>query len=401
MTHEKIDQNFKPQLVRCKQWRLFSKKDRDIYCIGNEEKGDYVIVPSDQLQTIKRIIEYFDGEHSIKRIHEHVSKTMDLDAPIGEIFRVFRDANLIENCPKENPDEFQIASTTLASKNLASFFEAQPRLSGKVFYPVFFFSVSWLVLGLGIFVTSYGRVFSFSDIFIIEESTAIGIMISFVTIYVSSLIHEIGHIITAWYFGAPPKQIRVLLYLGLFPMLFVEIPNIYTLNRKQRILIALAGIYTNLMIASIAVLLLFVFVFPPSSRHLLIQIMFLNIITPLFILNPFLPGDGYFLLVNIFKTPNIRKDAFGKLRRIHKTKWSKKDVILVAYGATSLLVSAYFFYWFLEWFVSALIETLYTLHTLSSLVDYLLFGVKVTFFGLMMYSSVKVIALIIGRMKKT
>lgn len=401
MNTEKIDENFKPILVPCKKWLLFSKEDEDIYCIGNEKTGDFVKVPSDQLLVIEFIIKYFDGKHSIQWIREHLRKSMDLDAPIDEIFEVFRDANLIENCPKENPNEFQITSITLASKNLGSFFEARPKLSGKIFYPIFFLSMLSVIFGFGIFVTKYSHLFYSSNIFMIEQSTAIGIMFSFMIIYVGSFIHEMGHIITAWYFGVPPKQIRILLYLGLFPMLFVNIPNIYTISRRQRIFIAIAGIYTNLVIAFVAAILLFVSNLPPLMHQFLIQIMFLNIITPLFILNPFLPGDGYFLAVNIFKAPNVRKDAFTKLRKLHKIEWSKRDVILIAYGAISIFISVYFFYWFLEWFASALIETLYTLNMLSTPSDYLLLGVKVLFFGVMTYSFMKTVNLIIGRVRKT
>lgn len=396
---ESVD-DFKPKLVPCKKWVLFSRKDGDIYCIGNEETGDFVKVPSDQLSVIESVIKYFDGEHPIRWIHEHIAKTMDLDVPVDEIFTVFRDANLIENWPKENPDEFQMTSMTLASKNLGWLFESRPKLSQKVFYPIFFSSALLVIIGTSIFIIMFAHLLFSQDVFMIEESTAVGIMFSFVIIYVSSFVHEIGHIIVAWYFGVPPKQLRILLYLGVFPMLFVNIPNIYTASRRQRILIAVAGIYTNLVIASIASLLLLIF--DPSTifYRFLKQIATLNFITPFFILNPFLPGDGYFLAVNLFKTPNIRKDAFGKLRKMRSVKWTKRDLVLLAYGVLSIALSAYFFYWFLEWFTLALVETIYTIPSLYTVSDYVLVIIKLAFFVLMLYSSLKTIHLMVRRIKR-
>jgi len=386
----------KPKLVPCKKWLLFSRKDGNIYCIGNEKTGDFVQVPEDQLEVIEAVINLFDGKHSLGEIHEHILQTMDLDVPVDQIFKVFRDANLIENFPKENPDEFQRTSTILLSKDLGQLFEK--KLSKKVFYSIFFLSVLLIIVGTGTFITKVGyTIFSLEAYYLIGDSTAIGFLISFIIIYASSFIHELGHIIVAWYVGVPPREIRVLLYLGVFPMLFVNIPNIYTASRRHRILIAIAGMYTNIVLASLASLLLIAFEQNMIAYQLLVYTALFNFITPIFILNPFLPGDGYFLAVNVFKTPNIRREAFKRLRRIRETKWSKGDIALIAYGTVSILMSAYFFYWFLEWFSLALLETVATLSLLSTLADYLLLAIKIAFFSLMIYSTIKTITLTLNR----
>lgn len=394
-----VDESFKPKLVKCEKWLLFSRKNGDIYCIGNDETGDFVKVPGDEVAVIESVIHYFDGKRSIKWIHDRILETMDLDVSVGRIFEIFRKANLIENSPSENPDEFQITSTMLIRKNLRALFKGHPRLTGIIFYPIFLLGTLSTILGLGLFILNYNN-FHSADIFSIEESTALGIMVSFIIIYASSFVHEMGHVITAWHFGVPPKEVRVLLYLGCFPMLFLNIPNIYTISRRRRIFISLAGVYTNLVVASLAALFLFIFKPAPLIHQFLIQITLLNIITPIFILNPFLPGDGYFLAVNAFKTPNIRKHAFEKLRKLFRAEWSKKDILFIAYGLISISISAYFFYWFVTWFSFALIETLSTLYTLSTLTNYLFLGLKVAFFGLMLYSCVKTIYNMMQRSRK-
>jgi putative peptide zinc metalloprotease protein len=393
-----VDESFKPKLAKSKKWLLFEKKDGDVYCIGDESTGNFVKVPEDDLQIIEEVIKYFDGEHSIQWIHDHLIKKMDLEVPVDSVFEVFRKANLIENSPSENPDEFQITSATVIRKEL-DFFKSAPKLSGKVFFPLFYSTIIMLIAALVLLAIDFGGFMQVSSsYYVIAESTTLGMIISFAVIYLCSFIHESGHLFVGWFFGTPPREVRVIMYLGILPMLFLEIPNIYTLTRRRRIIIALAGIYTNLVTAAVAIITLFAFKSAPVVQQLLADIALLNLIIPFFILNPFLPGDGYFLAVNILKTPNIRRHAFERLRAAFKMKWSKQDALFICYAVISVLISAYFFYWFIAWFLSSIVETYTSLYMLLTFTDFLLLGLKVSFISLMLYSTVKTSSSLLRRM---
>ena len=121
--------------------------------------------------------------------------------------------------------------------------------------------------------------------------------------------HEFGHAYSCKHFGGHVPEMGV--YLILFtPCAFVDTTSAWNFTRKsQRIMVCLAGMYVELAIASIA-LLLWTVVEPGFARSALHNVVLLaSVVTVGFNVNPLMRYDGYYALSDIVEVPNLRSRA--------------------------------------------------------------------------------------------
>ena len=121
---------------------------------------------------------------------------------------------------------------------------------------------------------------------------------------VVKVIHEAGHAFTARYFGAECNECGVML-LVLTPVLYTNVTDSWTLPKRQRMLVTAAGIWVELVIASVCVLLWFAASDGVAKSILLNTMLLCSLNTVLFNGNPLLRFDGYFLLTDGVGIPNL------------------------------------------------------------------------------------------------
>jgi putative peptide zinc metalloprotease protein len=159
-----------------------------------------------------------------------------------------------------------------------------------------------------------------------------------------TLFHELGHAAACRRFGASHGGIGFGFYL-LTPVFFADVSDIWKLKASERIIVNLAGIYLEMLLATI--LLLFYF-FNGQSVFLILPCVL--ILSTLRNLNPLLRFDGYWVLVDATNTPNLQKASYrvmtNKLLMLRKFQFSfvdRKEVFLFIYG----MVSSVFIFLFL------------------------------------------------------
>jgi len=168
--------------------------------------------------------------------------------------------------------------------------------------------------------------------------------------FIGIFIHELGHAAAAKHYGINSRGIGFGFYL-FSPVFFADVTKAWRLNPKQRVVIDLAGIYFELIYISF---LLFIFLITKEVNFLLVSfILFVDII---YNLDPFLRTDGYWVVSDGLKIPNLRKQSLDKLKLFFKkmtTKssiiFSKKDWFLVIYALASLSFIAVFVVGLLIW----------------------------------------------------
>ena len=134
----------------------------------------------------------------------------------------------------------------------------------------------------------------------------------FVTV---KILHELGHAITAKYFGAECNECGVMLMV-FTPVLYTNVSDSWLLPRNQRMLVTAAGIFVELFIASVCTILWWN-AEPGLTRSILLNTMILcSVNTILFNGNPLLRFDGYFLLADYFGIPNLASESTGRLREV-------------------------------------------------------------------------------------
>lgn len=172
------------------------------------------------------------------------------------------------------------------------------------------------------------------------------------------ILHELGHALACRHFGCQCHEIG-LLFLVFTPCLYCDITDSWTLpDKRQRMTIAAAGIYVELVLASIATL-----VWWATSNSLLnalcLNVMFLCSVNTVFLNgNPLLRYDGYYLLSDWLEIPNLWQRSRALLANLagrfmlgtprESAIPEERPLLLAAYG---ILSTAY------RWVVVVLILT--------------------------------------------
>lgn len=124
------------------------------------------------------------------------------------------------------------------------------------------------------------------------------------TILIKS-IHELGHGLTCKHYGGEVHEVGVML-LVFTPYFFVNVSDSWVLpDRNKRILISAAGIYVELVLASLATFLWAV-VQPGALQQILWNIMVIaSVSTIIFNANPLMRFDGYYIMTDWIEVPNL------------------------------------------------------------------------------------------------
>ncbi|MBX3413608.1 MAG: HlyD family efflux transporter periplasmic adaptor subunit [Pirellulales bacterium] len=136
-----------------------------------------------------------------------------------------------------------------------------------------------------------------------------------VTLGVTKVIHEFGHGLSCKYFGGECHEMGVMV-LVLTPCLYCNVSDSWMLpNKWHRAAIGAAGMYIEVVIASICTFIWW-FSEPGMLNHLALSTMFVcSVSTLIFNANPLLRYDGYYILSDITEIPNLRQKATSILSR--------------------------------------------------------------------------------------
>ena len=194
------------------------------------------------------------------------------------------------------------------------------RWTGWFFTWPAFFCV--LMLGMGAialigtqFETFQNKLPSFDEFFAAKNWIWLALVMALTKVF-----HEFGHGLACKKFGGQCHEMGVML-LVLTPCLYVNVSDSWLLNSKwKRAFIAAAGVYVELVLASIAVFVWW-FSTPGMVNQLALNIIFVSSVsTIVFNANPLLRYDGYYILADLLEIPNLRSKATSILQRVAGSK---------------------------------------------------------------------------------
>lgn len=323
-----MEQVFKPIIAEdLNVWKLFEFKEESVYCIGSKALDKYIKVKNNE-DFIYEFCKKLNGKYTIKEliinykeksINFNVEKMIDILIRSGLIINV--EKKYIE---KTEMDKLSYKILEFNIENKQNFFKK----AAKMIFPyIFCLSVIINLVALYYCIVNY-KVFFELNIYQIRGSYDFSIIIITVALSICLILHEIGHGIAASKFGLKPQKAVLSLYLMFSLMAYLKIPGIYTLKPKKRIIVWAAGMYTNLCLASIFILLYFFTNF--RGNEILYAISIANLMCIAMCLSPFIPTDGYFILSTILKSPNMRKEiSCGKFKIIDKNNLIKSSYLIL------------------------------------------------------------------------
>lgn len=143
-----------------------------------------------------------------------------------------------------------------------------------------------------------------------------------VVLALTKLLHEFGHALACKHYGGDCHEMGIML-LVFTPCLYCNVSDAWKIPaRWKRIVIAAAGIYVEVILASICVLLWW------FSQPGLFNTLCLNVVvvcsvgTVLLNGNPLLRYDGYYILSDALQAPNLWQDSRARVARFAtRTFW--------------------------------------------------------------------------------
>ncbi len=158
---------------------------------------------------------------------------------------------------------------------------------------------------------------------------------------VSFILHELAHALAVKHYGRQIWRAGLMLYYGM-PVAFVDTSDIWLAGRRARMVVSVAGPLSDLLVGGAAALYVTFLPTAPLSGAAY-KLAVACYVATLFNLNPLLELDGYYLLVDALRQPNLRRRALDfvsgsfweKLRT--RAPFSPEERMLGFYGLLTLL----------------------------------------------------------------
>jgi putative peptide zinc metalloprotease protein len=148
-------------------------------------------------------------------------------------------------------------------------------------------------------------------------------------------LHELAHGLVLTSFGRPVERAGFKLLL-IFPYAFVDTSPAWLEPRRRRIAVSAAGPGADLALGALFALGC-VAAAPGAMRDILFQLAFAAYVAACFNLNPLLDRDGYQILVDVLREPNLRERAREQFaRRLAGQRGAGDSRLLAWYSAFAL-----------------------------------------------------------------
>lgn len=232
-----------------------------------------------------------------------------------------------------------------------------------------------LVLAVLAFVVLYAAVLRDFNWSLASLSMAEGLLL-LVVLNLTTIFHELGHASACRHFGISHGKIGWGIYLFMF-VLYTDVSQAWRLNRRQRAVVDVGGMYFE-MIATLLLVGLHLVTDQPFFVYAVLLV-HLGMLTSL---NPFLRQDGYWLVADLVGEANLRDANLEALRfsvrrlagrrdeprpaLFRKPKWLQVTVFL--YSALSVVFSVVLISWLVRRLTAEAIPT--ALRALGELRDW-------------------------------
>lgn len=155
-------------------------------------------------------------------------------------------------------------------------------------------------------------------------------------------VHEIAHGMACQRYGGEVRETGVMLAF-FAPLAYVDVTSCWSFtSRWKRIHVAAAGMYAELVLASISVFL-WTRVNSPILSHLLYNVIVMaSISTLLFNANPLMKFDGYYILSDLLQLPNLYTQSSEAIKNFAaRWIWGTKKSEPTAFGKQAWVLKVY------------------------------------------------------------
>ena len=305
-----------------------------------------------------------DGKRTVKEIKDELTRKWSNVAPksVSNCLLSYAEEGLLQSQFETKPRKrinivsaFRIEIGVIRNST-ALVTAIHKRIKRILITPLLWASVLFVLLGIFLFANTFASIFADKSNFELLGSSVVGFFFYyFVALAPVLALHEISHGLALVHYGGSPGEIGTgLLYFG--PFFYIDAADSWTLKRRERIIVYMAGNLATLMVGSTIVLVNLLWKFPPSVSHFLSMTAFFCFYMTLWNSIPTFDSDGYYSLADLLNIPNLRHDSVDQIKYLvnkilnrpikkeQKTVKTKKKVTLAIYAIVAAGFFAYLAY---------------------------------------------------------
>jgi putative peptide zinc metalloprotease protein len=199
----------------------------------------------------------------------------------------------------------------------------------------FVFHPAAVLLGMGSFLILFAYAFEHG---LLHDLTTPGLstaVLTYLLFLLSLAFHEFGHASACARGKVRPSEIGFAIYL-FFPVFYSNVSSSWQLSRWKRIRVDIGGIYLQLWVGVIYLLVYFL------THIALFQVAFISVIASCFIsFNPLLKFDGYWILTDILNISHLSKQPTRLFKQCCLALLRKPREPLAWSPLTTIIVGVY------------------------------------------------------------
>ncbi len=270
------------------------------YKLEKRNDDNFLIIDDERILLINKFFDFIlsrvtkDTEESelLKELTEKFNLEMYDSKYVLDEYKIF-----IEKCNKESKSKksyikFQIQ---LLNKNKVKKI-SKPFLflfKENVIFPILLITIITHVIFITVTEINYSfQTFNTFEIFFI-----------YILFFILLFFHEIGHSTATFFYKTEPKEIGFGFYF-IFPVFYTDVTKIWMLEKKQRLIVNIGGVYFQLIINSF-LMLLYIYTKNLFIINSLSFIILTNIYIIIYSLFPFFRNDGYWIYSDLFDIKNL------------------------------------------------------------------------------------------------
>lgn len=202
-----------------------------------------------------------------------------------------------------------------------------------------------LILIIGMFTISHNKEHIMLTLANLPKDMSLtNIILLYIMSILTIAIHELYHGITCNKFTNGVKEMGIMIFY-FQPAMYCNVSSVYLLkNKKQKIIIFGAGIFSQLVLSAVSVITYFIFTKLGFSPKILIYYSFSNLVIALYNLIPFIKLDGYWILSTLLNIQNLREKSINLIlaliiKKNIKERYERNKTVLIIYGLLAVIFS--------------------------------------------------------------
>lgn len=346
-------------------WFYWNKDGKNMYVIGNKDIDKYFMVDENRVEVILSAVKLMNGENSVVDINKQIKEKYKVDLEVEDLVIRLKNAGLLKQKDGKTSNELDLFSKKLIDIKFKDMNERERRIFCILWNIFFVVSVS-LILGAVVTLILRGSECAeyLGKSFTYKDSYLLGAILTALASIINIIFHESAHALTSIRCGLQPSSFSMNLYGGFKLLWMVKIKGMYTIERRKRIIIMGAGIYTNFILICMSLILGGSGFLHGTSSEIFSKILINNVFMIIACSTPFNLSDGYYMVSQLTKRMNMRKKMFSLLN-FKQTSFRNVDIWDIIYAVISIGMIVYSFCVTIIWSYHIVLEIYQKLNYLT------------------------------------